>query len=142
MFFAELLIALFFALVFAGVLYALVRPESDSAHATGMDWGWLLFVFLLLFLPIWAGGIWLAPVGPAVFGIQVLGYLVVGLLIALVIAALISFPKRANSQTPEGERLPSERVLARGYSCTGSFFFWVFLTLMILVIFSRYWWWV
>jgi hypothetical protein len=79
--FLELLTALLMAVILAAVLvYGLRR------RATGPLRGLPVFM-LLLFLMIWAVGVWVRPFGPPILGVYWLGYLMVGLIFLLFLAA-------------------------------------------------------
>lgn len=92
MWLTELLLSIFFAAVFVGLLVLLLKPSRDEHPG----WTALAFLFLALFLPIWAGGMWLGPMGPAMFGMYALPFLLIGLCVALLLAA-VSPPRRQGS---------------------------------------------
>jgi hypothetical protein len=95
--------------------------------------GLLWALFLILLLLIWAGGIWLQPIGPAVVGVSLLSFVVVGLLLALLFAA---FVPRTRPRT-RGEALrqvDTERAANRVVSV----FFWILVAMLVAVILYRY----
>ncbi|MBN2350975.1 MAG: hypothetical protein JXD23_00290 [Spirochaetales bacterium] len=77
--------------------------------------------FVVLFLFIWAGGVWIRPFGPALLGVSFIRFLIVGLVATLFILALAPnrrdrfFPRRVRREmlgnsrekgTQPGARLP------------------------------------
>ncbi len=94
----------------------------------------LLWAFsLILLLLIWAGGIWLEPIGRAGVGASVLSFVVVGLVLALLFAA---FVPRGRPRT-RGEALrqvDSERAANRVVGV----FFWILVAMLVAVIVYRY----
>jgi hypothetical protein len=63
--------------------------------------------FIVLFLLIWAGGIWLRPMGPELWGVRFLNFLIVGSLATLFLLAL--FPARENRQFTRKETMDKVR---------------------------------
>ncbi|MFO8006139.1 MAG: hypothetical protein R6V05_00220 [Candidatus Brocadiia bacterium] len=49
-----------------------------------------LSLFLFLFMAVWAGGLWLRPIGPELWGQAWLGFLLTGCVFFLVLAAYFS----------------------------------------------------
>jgi hypothetical protein len=89
--------------------------------------GWALFS--VLFLTIWAGGIWVAPFGPGIWNIYWLPFLLIAILVAVLIAAIA--PPRVHTAAEEHER---EREIELGLGL----FFWVLIGGLILAIVLRY----
>lgn len=169
MFIWDLLIALLVALLFVGLLVGLVgwgrrdrtattgttaattpRGEGSSAAA----WGVILFLFVILFLGIWAGGVWIEPFGPEAWGVAWLPFLFVGLILALVVAAAAP-PVRRTPTTgraatrqvgpvgsgPGSEPAPEKaRHERQGEALAVSFgvFFWLLVGLFVLAVFFAY----
>ncbi len=121
----ELILSLVVAALFVGLLILILKP-SQKEHKGIMT---IVFLFLALFLPIWAGGIWLGPMGPAVFGMYFLPFLLIGLGVALLLAA-VSPPRRSTA--------PSQTSYETGPEYTFGPFFIAFAITFLLVIFLGY----
>ena len=121
MIFPHATLALLLALIFAAVL----------AAAFGVRGPWVApwAVFLVMFLGIWAGGVWITPVGPALYGVYWLPFMLTGLIIGLLVAA--SSDHRPNASEGAVTQKEATRI---GVST----FFWVMVALLILVIFAYY----
>lgn len=125
MWLTELLLSILFAAMFVGLLVLLLKPSRDEHPG----WTALAFLFLALFLPIWAGGMWLGPMGPAIFGMYALPFLLIGLCVALLLAA-VSPPRRQGS-TASAHNDPDP-----AYAFTP--FFFAFIVIFLFVIILRY----
>jgi len=86
-------------------------------------------LFLLLFFGIWAGGLWMAPVGPTHFGITWLPFVLIGVLLSVLVVALSPQTHRSHQQELELER---EVVVGIGL------FFWVLIGVLITAIVAAY----
>jgi hypothetical protein len=93
----------------------------------------VLFLLTVLFLGMWAGSLWVEPVGPVIWGVPWVPLVVVGLILAGVLAVTVP-PRRM----PPGKEIrivpdktsPAERTLGM--------LFWVLLVLLVLVIAAGY----
>lgn len=132
-------VAVVVAFLFGWLLYTLAPMGSGDANE-GFNSTWLIFLFILLLLPTWGGGIWMVPMGPAFFGVQIFNFLLMGLLVALVVGTLLAATKMPPAtQTQNGERLPREALLAQQELRSWNQFFWVLLVVMLVSIFFGYW---
>lgn len=121
MFFIDFLFALFFAFLFILLLGGVFRREAPWPMA-------LFFLFFLIF--VWAGGVWVTPVGPALWNGYWLPFFFVGLIFMLLVAALL--PPRASGEVPPAEtRAPAEEKTA---VVVGVFFWILFLVLLAALI--------
>ena len=138
----DFLIAVMVALLFGWLVYSFVPTGGDTnENENGLDYMWLLFLFLLLLLPTWGGGIWLVPIGPAIFGVQVLNFLLMGLFVALIVGTLLAATNSPPpTQTADGVRLPREAILAQQQRRAWNQFFWILAILMLMSLFFGYWW--
>lgn len=93
------------------------------ARAKGPAPASALFLFVIFFLAIWAGGVWLIPFGPTIGGGYWLPFLVVGLFVLLVVAAL-STPSRPPRGAAEAEVEAEEAAVA---GTVLGVFFWILL---------------
>lgn len=124
MFFTHLLLALVIALLFTAIFPIGMRGYR-GVHA-------FLIFFLLLFFAVWAGGIWLTPVG---YGYPWLIFLLVGLFIALLIAAVLP-PAVPPAHRTGGEPQPSPVEIATFVTINA--FFWLFLVGLLIAIIVGY----
>ena len=106
-----------------------------TGRRTGIVW-----LFLMIFLAVWAGGVWLRPFGPTVWGIHWMVFLLVGLIIVLFLIILI--PRKAPRGRLETldmlESIEKEKQLEKVAYITLSIFFWILLSLLVIAILLRY----
>jgi hypothetical protein len=128
----EVLIALTISLLLSSVFALATRR---GGRRTGLFW-----LFLIIFLAAWAGGIWLRPFGPTLWGIHWLAFLLVGLILALIIA--VSAPGRPPKGRHETldmlERIRKEKEMEKLAYITLNTFFWVVVLALFVVIIIRY----
>lgn len=134
MFLLDLIAAVIVALVFSLILVLIFgwqRPDRDGAGQA------LLFLFLFLLLVVWAGGIWLQPLGPIIWGIGWIPFLIIGFFAALIIMALTPHRKPRNRR----EALQMQEVreeVQTGAEAAVSAFFWLLFALLFVAIVVRY----
>ena len=132
MFLLELLFAFIIALVLSALLVLILRREATQ---TGFLW-----LFLIIFLGSWAGGVWVRPFGPPLWGIHWLPFLSSGLIVALIFT--VSAPQRPPRSRHETlkmlERIRREKEFKKVTYITLSSFFWVLLVVLIAAIIIRY----
>lgn len=126
-FFFDFLSALIIALLIAAVFSGLGRQGPWASF-------WILF--LILFLAAWAGGIWVQPMGPPVWGLYWIPFLCVALLFALILAA--ATPPRRPPGATGGENVRED---TSGAALALEAFFWIWVIVLALLIFSHYVWW-
>jgi len=139
MIWAEALVALLFA-IFIAVIFAGLAGAAwwgDRRGEWGGGWLWLL----VLFLAIWAIGIWVEPAGPLVFGVAWLPFLIIALFVGLMIAAVADAEPRWSRRVTaveEGRVGPTEVTEAEAAEARRiSIFFWIlFLGLILAVVFA------
>ncbi len=117
----DLLLAFFIALVLAGIFSAGFGHRWPGYPAV---WPSAFFFFLLLFVAVWAGGIWASPYGPMIGSVAWLPFLIVGVAIALLLAAVL--PRGGPAET------------AGATAATLSVFFWLFLVVGAIAIIVGY----
>jgi hypothetical protein len=126
----EVIVALFLSfLVLWGLFYV------SGVREGGTIWP----VFLLLFLVIWVGGLWVQPFGPPVVGVYWLPFVMVAIFAGLFWAAMPPPPWRHREQPVVAARQEEERtaaVLGLGI------LFWVLLVGLALTALARYVWYV
>ncbi len=120
---ADILIALVVAGVCTGVLAWWLGPRGPN-RVLGY-----LSLFLFLFMAVWAGGLWVRPIGPELWGTAWLGFMVTGVVFSLVLAAFLS---RLPNTTPQ---MVSE-VVALGLGM----FFYVLTFVFLVGVVTHYTW--
>ena len=88
-------------------------------------WG----LFLIFFLAIWAGGVWIVPFGPSHLGVTWMPFLLITILLAVLVVAVS--PRGAGSHRAEQE---VEREVEVGLGL----FFWVLIGALIVSIVAAY----
>jgi len=131
-FILELLIAISISLVLSA-LFVLVIQRGE--RRTGFFW-----LFVVVFLVTWAGGVWLRPFGPTLWGVCWLGFLLAGLFILLLLAIFIpQKPVRGRRETLDMlEKVARKRELDTFTYITLGVFFWILLAALIIAIMFRY----
>jgi hypothetical protein len=137
-FFFSFLIALVVAIAFFAIFYFLIAKAATAKRRVG--WLFLAFIFFAMFLPIWAGGLWVRPFGPRIGGVSILPYILVGLAVSLILAAMMPRPAPepdVQEQPHDEERLPREYVMeGEQYEWWSgmAWFFGIFFAFMIAAI--------
>jgi hypothetical protein len=128
----EFSISFILAVLLTG-LYMLVT--WGAGRRTGLIW-----LFLIILLATWAGGVWLKPFGPTLWGIHWLAFLLVGLVVFLFL--IIVLPRKAPRGRHETldmlDRIEQEKELEEVAYITLSIFFWILLSVLIIAIVLRY----
>jgi hypothetical protein len=128
----EFFVSFVIAVVLTGVYMLLTR---GAGRRTGIVW-----LFLMIFLATWAGGVWLRPFGPTVWGIHWMVFLLVGLIIVLFLFILIprKAPRGRHETLDMLENIEKEKQLEKVAYITLSIFFWILLSLLVIAILLRY----
>ncbi len=121
MIFTSFVIALLIALI-----VSLVFPGKQRQ----LPWAGFWPLFLMTFLLVWLGGVWLVPFGPAVYGFYWAPFVVTGIVLALLIAA-VTLP------SPAEVRVDRSRE-AKIVTAAVSVFFWVLIIGAIIGIIGKY----
>ena len=98
----------------------------------------VVFLFLLLFLLIWAGGAWIGPFGPLVWASAWLPFLLVGLILGLVILAVAEPRDRRRRPTAREAREPTDEERLAGAAMVYGAFFWILMLLLLVAIIAAY----
>ena len=120
------------AVILTGLYMFMTR---EAGQRTGLIW-----LFLIIFLAIWAGGIWLRPFGPTVWGIHWIVFLSVGLIIVLFLFILIprKAPRGRHETLDMLDRIEEEKKLEKVTYITLSVFLWVLLSVLVIAILLHY----
>jgi len=88
-------------------------------------WAGFGFFFLLLFMTIWAGGIWLSPAARGARTVPWLHFLLIALFASLIVAALT--PPEPSSRLPKdsSEESAPERIERERLELAFTAFFWI-----------------
>jgi Ca2+/Na+ antiporter len=132
MIFKEFLVSLAVTLLACAMF---VLATRSSVRRTGFGW-----LFLIVLLATWAGGVWLRPFGPALGDIRWLQFLIVGLLVALLIAlvAPLKPPRGRHDTLDQLQAIARQKELQKVTYVTLGIVFWVVLVILIAAIAIRY----
>jgi hypothetical protein len=125
-----------FSLIIGGAMTLLYFLSTRKAERRrGLFW-----VFLLIFLGTWAGGIWMKPFGPVLWGVHWLAFLLIGIIIALVLAVTGPRPgPRGRKQTINMlERVEQEKKMEKATYVALGLLFWILFGVLVSAILVRY----
>jgi hypothetical protein len=100
----------------------------------------LIWLFLIVFLATWSGGVWIKPIGPSLWGIHWLGFFLVGIMVGLIMA-VFSYqkpPMGRHETLAMLERMEERERLREATYITLSLFVWVLLIALIVAVILRY----
>jgi hypothetical protein len=125
-----------FSLIIAGLVTLLyVSITRKAERKRGLFW-----LFLLIFLATWAGGIWLKPFGPTLWGVHWLAFVLIGTIVALIVA--VTSPSRGPRGRQETidmlERIEEEKKLEKVTYVVLGALFWVLFLVLVSAIVARY----
>ncbi len=132
MFFAHLLVAVLVALFFSLLLIPFRRPRSAQAKASTAVG--VLFLFFILFLGTWAGGLWIAPFGSAWLGVYWMPFVVAGLFVAL----LMAVTDQSSRRRYERDETDPDHVEHAALVTAFGMLFWILVMALALAIFAGY----
>ena len=126
---SDLLFTFFFAVLFTFVFVVLLRTRGP--------WSGIPLFFVVLFLAIWAGGIWLSPFGAVVWSKRWQAFFFVGLFVSLLLAAAVaSTPvEKSTVELVDVEKRKSEK---KAVFTALSIFFWILVAALLAAIVVRY----
>jgi hypothetical protein len=127
----NLLLALIVALLFAVILV-----YGFGRRAAGPMSGFLFF-FGLLFFAVWAGSVWITPIGPELWGVPWMTMMIVGLVVAMIIAA-VAAPVSPEPTAPDEDGIAPPG--AAGWGC--GILFWLTIAVLLVAAVARYTWFV
>jgi hypothetical protein len=134
MFFAELAFAFVIALLLLVVFLPVFgwRRPARQGGTSG-----LTVLFVLLFLFVWFGGVYAAPLGPVLFDVYWVPFVLVGVLYLLLVLAIV--PPHEATRRDSFERSP-EAETERSEAAIGAFgaFFWVLAILLVVALIANY----
>ncbi|MDF0651564.1 MAG: hypothetical protein P0121_08875 [Nitrospira sp.] len=125
----EIVVSLTLAFILIGGLIPLVGGRRDVNV-----WP----VLVLFFLAIWAGGLWLTPIGPSTIGVYWMPFLFVAIFIALFWIAAPPPPKRTNRA---GEPTTTSAMQENDPAVTTAdlgVLFWILLVALAIAALARY----
>ncbi len=135
MFWIDLFLAVFIAFVFSVFLIAVIRWRRPGKSGI---WPTISFLFIFLFLVIWAGGIWLIPFGPKLLNIYWLPFIVSAITFSLILVTLIP-PQTGDRTTVKLVRTGGKKKSeTSGRDFVAGIFFWFLILALIAVIVIKY----
>ena len=130
MLYAEFLVALIIALVLSAVMVGAFRWQRPGAKGY---WSSMLYLFTLLFVASWAGGVWVSPVGASVWGVYWLPFLITGFVFALLLLAVMPYRRPRSA-----EEAKQQAQLRAGSGAIISVAFWILIIALAISIISYY----
>lgn len=135
MFYLDFLLAIVIALVFS-VLFVLVMGRRAGPGRSGpLPFVWL---FLVLLMTAWAGGVWIGPMGPLLFGVAWLPFLLAGLLVALVIAAATELGRRSGADPEDDADADASRIDVRTTARAFGLVSWILIVALVSFVAAAY----
>jgi hypothetical protein len=135
MFLAEFVTALIVAIFFSVLLvFALgwERPDRKGIlHTIG-------YVFIIIFLFTWAGGVWLTPLGTTIGSVRWLPFFIVGFIVTLMLITLIPPRRRRDRSTIEVVEKNGDERINRETAKVLNIFFWVLVIILVITIVTHY----
>jgi ABC-type branched-subunit amino acid transport system permease subunit len=122
-------------IIFSLVLSLIIAIVFALGFKHRGPWGTILAFFLLIFLAVWAASIWVSPVGPLLMGYSIIPVAIVGIVFALIVVAA-SHPD--NLQTMKTNKVPDASADEKPSFNTYSVYFWLVMTVLVLVIVFGY----
>lgn len=132
MFLTHLLVAFFVALLLSLLLIPVRRPRTAQAK-TSTAVG-VLFLFFILFLGTWAGGLWITPFGSPWLGVYWMPFLVAGLFVALLVAATDQSSRRSYERKETEPDHVEHAALATAFGLL----FWILIMALAIAIVAGY----
>jgi len=130
-------------MIWIDILFIIIIAAIISA-VLGIGFGWrhpsrpeavggsLIFIFLLLFLTMWASSSWIPTAGPVLWGFHWGIPLLTGLLLALVLLATAVPPRRDRGR--EVDKLQDERDDVVTATVFGVFFWMMIIGLLAVIV--------
>lgn len=132
MFLVHLLVAFFVALLLSLLLIPFRRPRSAQAKASTAVG--VLFLFFILFLGTWAGGLWITPFGSPWLGVYWMPFVVAGLFVALLVAATDQSSRRSY----ERKETEADHVEHAALATAFGLLFWILIMALAIAIVAGY----
>lgn len=116
------------------ILLAAILVYGFERRAPGPMAGFVFFL-TLLFFAVWAGSVWITPIGPELWGVPWMTMLLVGLIVAMIIAAVAApVPDERTAPDEEGVMPPT----SVGWGC--GLLFWMTIAVLLMAAVARYTW--
>ncbi|MBN2009960.1 hypothetical protein JW960_11510 [candidate division KSB1 bacterium] len=131
----DLLIALFVAILFSFVFMLGIRWERKGNVGIVPP---AAYIFIIIFIFTWAGGIWLVPMGPRAWNIYWLPFFMVGLVVTLMLMTILPQNRENSSSTIELVNKEKEKRVEMETVKTLSIFFWILLLVLGVTIGIHY----
>lgn len=104
MIFGDVIIVILLSLVLTGVVtYELKRSGTYKP-------GVIFLFFLLILLGIWAGGVWIVPIGPPIMGVYWVSFTAVGIFLTILIMSMLSRDRRKREAISDMDQAEGESI--------------------------------
>jgi uncharacterized membrane protein len=126
-------IAAFVVALIVSALFVLFTRRRG--RRTGFVW-----LFLIVFLATWSGGVWIEPIGPSLWGIYWISFFLVGIVVALIMV-VFSYqkpPMGRHETLAMLERMEERERLREATYVTLSLFVWLLLIAFVVALALRY----
>ena len=135
LFVTDFLVSLVVALILGALV---VWGARRSGPFNGVLW-----LFLLILLATWAGGIWLRPFGPVILGVHGLTFVIAGVVVVLLLSISRGYrfhrgPRGRHETLDMLERMEEDKARKRATYLSLGVMFWVLLAALASVILLRY----
>ncbi len=134
MFMLDMIFALVIGLGLAVLVYSVLGRRGPGPMA-----GLVVFA-VLLFLAVWAGGIWLGPIGPLAWGVPWLTFVLVGVIVTLFLATMLPPVSQAAQAEPPPtlEQTAADQAASSAALLAISGFFWALILLLLALVVVGY----
>jgi hypothetical protein len=120
--------------IWALLLAVILGLALSGALGVRGPWAAPWAIFVVLFLFIWAGGVWITPSGPPILGVYWMPYVLFGVLLALLIAA------SSSRDSPRESTVRLEDPPGHGAAASAGLtaFFWLLIAALVITILFGY----
>lgn len=121
--------------LFVGLLFTILLSVAFWG-ARGISYG-IVALFSVVFLAVWAGGIWFAPVAGRMGYLYFFPFIVMGFLVIVLVAALKPPHwgyRKKRSRADTLEKQPEDKEIGKAFNI----FFWVLIIGLVVAVIIRY----
>ncbi len=123
-------------IIFSIVLSLIITFVFAVGFKNKGPWGAIWAFFLLIFLAVWAGSIWVNPAGVEVWGYPIIPVAIIGVVCALIISA--TAPPDSRETIRHHEELGTNPKKGLSMNSFSVYFWLVMVTLVLIIVFGYY----